>query len=80
MKATIKLVNNLGASPIETYPTIKELKNYLNHCLYDSGEVYLNVPSLSNFVKYSELNDVAGLISEVNYYNDEYLEVIPTYE
>ncbi len=82
MKATIKLCNPnaCGASPIEEYATIKELKNYLNHCLYYSGEVYLNVPSENEPVKYSETNDVASLVSSVNYYGDEYLEVIPTFE
>lgn len=82
MKAIIKLCNpnSCGANSIETYNTIKELKNYLNHCLYYSGEVYLNIPSESNYIKYSETNDIASLISDVNYYNDEYLEVIPTFE
>ena len=82
MKAIIKLCNpnTSGQNSIETYNTIKELKKYLNHCLYYSGEVYLNIPSLNNHVKYSETNDIASLISEVNYFEDEYLEVIPTHE
>lgn len=82
MRVKIKSVNPnaSGTNSFEEYKTIRELKNYLNHCLYYSGEVYLNVPSLSNYVKYSETNDVASLVSEVNYFNDEYLEIIPTFE
>lgn len=82
MKAKIKLCNPSanGVNSYEEYSSVRELKNYLNHCLYYSGEVYLNVPSLNNYVKYSEKEDVASLIREVNYFNDEFLEVIPTFE
>lgn len=82
MKATIKLCNSnaCGQNSIENFNSIKELKNYLNHCLYYSGEIYLVVPSDYNPVKYSETNDIASLISDVRFYGDEYLEVIPTFE
>lgn len=82
MKAKIKLCNPnaCGGNSIEEFKTIEELKKYLNECLYYSDEVYLNVPSNHSPVKYSETNDVRSLLTDVNFYNDEYLEVIPTFE
>lgn len=81
MKASIKLINpnGTGQNSFEEYQTIKELKNYLNHCLYYSGEVYLNVPSLSNYDKYSETSDIASLVSDANFYGER-LEIIPSFE
>ncbi len=80
MKATIKLMNPnaCGANSIESYDSIKYLKNYLNHCLYYSNEVYLNIEGQGDFLEYSKTGDVRSLLSDAKFYNSV-LCVIPTF-
>lgn len=69
MKASINFSNE-----IQNFNSIKELKTFLNSALYYADEVVLFNHKANVQVNYSETNDIAGLISECNDY-DEVLNV-----
>lgn len=69
MKAQIKLISNNGHNPIEVFNSIKELKLYLNECLYYANELYLNIEcNYSDNWEYSKITDLRSLLSEAKFY------------
>lgn len=79
MNIEVKIMNPnpCGSNEFFKFNSIKDFKIYLNEELYYSSEVYLNIPSLSNFIKYSEINDLASLAREARFFKehiDVYIE------
>jgi len=70
MKAQIKLINNSGCSPIEVFNSVKDLKTYLNECLYYATELYLNIEcNYTDNWEYSKITDLRSLLSEAKFYD-----------
>ena len=70
MKAKIKIINFNGVSPIEVFNSIKELKTYLNECLYYANELYLNIEcNYTDNWEYSKITDLRTLLSEADFYD-----------
>lgn len=72
----LKLQNYNGASPIETYNSVKDAERYLNEVLYYSNGVNLS-SSFTDIVAYDNSTKLSHLMADAKLYGDGYINVYP---
>lgn len=74
MIITLKTQNNCGASPIETYKSVKDAELYLNEALYYSDSVLLS-SSFNDTVNYDNSTKLSKLMRDAVKYGEGFILV-----